>query len=269
MKVFHGSIPRSWHSTVKHVASVMFTYAHDDGGGIMASVRTISNQAGIDEQGVRRAIRFLREGGYLSETGIYRPRAGIEIPVRRIMLEAMKAARQEEDKAAGRSPDVDQGGADGADDWDADPLSPMNIPPITGDRGGVSPMNIPPITGDTQTESTNQDRGSTSFRTSDHTTESGNTSRKREATATGTRLPTDWTPGDEGRVFAQKLSLDPNRVLEEFRDYWCAQAGAKARKADWLATWRNWCRRDAAQRHRNVSRYPGADDYGGGVRTPL
>jgi len=33
-------------------------------------------------------------------------------------------------------------------------------------------------------------------------------------------------------------------VFLEFKDYWVAQPGAKGRKADWLATWRNWCRRE-------------------------
>ena len=29
---------------------------------------------------------------------------------------------------------------------------------------------------------------------------------------------------------------------EKFRDYWTSVAGAKGRKTDWHATWRNWCR---------------------------
>lgn len=66
-----------------------------------------------------------------------------------------------------------------------------------------------------------------------------------EKAAQGRRLPEDWTPGDEGAAFARELGLDPDRVFQAFRDYWLAQAGAKGRKADWPATWRNWCRKDA------------------------
>jgi hypothetical protein len=33
-------------------------------------------------------------------------------------------------------------------------------------------------------------------------------------------------------------------VFDTFRDYWRAQPGQKALKADWEATWRNWCRRE-------------------------
>lgn len=66
----------------------------------------------------------------------------------------------------------------------------------------------------------------------------------------GSRLPPDWEPGTTGWAFASDLGLDPGRVIPQFRDYWTAAAGAKARKADWPATWRSWCRREAEQRPR-------------------
>ena len=52
-------------------------------------------------------------------------------------------------------------------------------------------------------------------------------------------LPDDWRA--ECRRIQPKA--DPVKVFEEFRDHWIAQPGAKGRKSDWLATWRNWCRR--------------------------
>lgn len=64
----------------------------------------------------------------------------------------------------------------------------------------------------------------------------------------GTRLPEDWEPTDEMRSYALSLNLNPTDVGENFRDYWISAAGAKARKADWLATWRSWCRREAERR---------------------
>lgn len=33
-------------------------------------------------------------------------------------------------------------------------------------------------------------------------------------------------------------------TFQTFRDYWISQPGVKGRKTDWLATWRNWCRRE-------------------------
>jgi hypothetical protein len=63
--------------------------------------------------------------------------------------------------------------------------------------------------------------------------------------ARGARLPDDWQPDADLRRFAADLGLDAASVAASFRDYWRAQAGAKARKADWPATWRNWCRHEA------------------------
>lgn len=62
---------------------------------------------------------------------------------------------------------------------------------------------------------------------------------------TGMRLPDDWTPGHVGWDFAVSLNLNPKAVLNRFRDHWKSQPGKAGRKADWLATWRNWCRTDA------------------------
>lgn len=66
---------------------------------------------------------------------------------------------------------------------------------------------------------------------------------KREAN--GHRLPADWHPSVELEGFAVGLGLNADAVAAQFRDYWHAAPGAKGRKADWAATWRNWCRREA------------------------
>jgi uncharacterized protein YdaU (DUF1376 family) len=63
-----------------------------------------------------------------------------------------------------------------------------------------------------------------------------------------TRLPTSWDPGSTGLAFAESQGLTNGVVTAElgkFRDYWAAKAGRDAVKADWDATWRNWCRRVA------------------------
>jgi hypothetical protein len=41
---------------------------------------------------------------------------------------------------------------------------------------------------------------------------------------------------------------------DTFVDYWHATPGAKGRKADWQATWRNWMRRSHEDRHRQQPR---------------
>ncbi|HJS88690.1 MAG TPA: DUF1376 domain-containing protein [Steroidobacteraceae bacterium] len=63
--------------------------------------------------------------------------------------------------------------------------------------------------------------------------------------ATATRLPDGWELTEERRQIAMQERVDPERTFAKFCDYWRAASGAKARKLDWEATWRNWCRTEA------------------------
>lgn len=66
----------------------------------------------------------------------------------------------------------------------------------------------------------------------------------RDAADRGSRLPADWTLPDSWRSWCVQYrpDLSPDHVADAFADYWHGIAGAKGRKADWFATWRNWCR---------------------------
>ncbi len=77
-------------------------------------------------------------------------------------------------------------------------------------------------------------------------------------TSSGTRLPSDWKPPPEYLSFAVNELHDKSppeimRIADGFRDYWIAQPGTKGRKTDWLATWRNWIRREA-ERYENTGK---------------
>ena len=65
---------------------------------------------------------------------------------------------------------------------------------------------------------------------------------KRVISPRGSRLPLDWEPSIEEQDFARQLGIDPFFEAYRFRDYWIAQPGQKGTKANWTATWRNWCR---------------------------
>jgi len=63
------------------------------------------------------------------------------------------------------------------------------------------------------------------------------------------RLPEDWRPDREYLEAAKLIKPDLTQewfiqVAHKFKDYWIAKAGKDATKADWLATWRNWVRRE-------------------------
>lgn len=70
-------------------------------------------------------------------------------------------------------------------------------------------------------------------------------------TARATRLPPDWSAPSEYIDFAlnEGFSHDDitRRIEPTFRDHWLAASGPTSRKADWLATWRNWIRRDTVR----------------------
>jgi hypothetical protein len=62
----------------------------------------------------------------------------------------------------------------------------------------------------------------------------------------GSRLPADWSLSEDLAEWAMReVGMTAEAVRKEaakFRDYWVAKAGRDATKADWPATWRNWCR---------------------------
>lgn len=61
------------------------------------------------------------------------------------------------------------------------------------------------------------------------------------------RLPEGWLPPEGLTEFYLERGLtraDVKEIHASFCDYWHAIDGPKARKLDWVATWRNWIRRD-------------------------
>jgi hypothetical protein len=66
------------------------------------------------------------------------------------------------------------------------------------------------------------------------------------AQARSTRLPDQWAPDDALIAWHRSEGIPDDlarRELDRFRDYWRGVGGARGRKADWPATWRNWLRR--------------------------
>lgn len=79
-------------------------------------------------------------------------------------------------------------------------------------------------------------------------------STKKERAATrGTRIPEPFMLTPEMRDWAETEvpEVDADRSTRKFVDYWRAESGVKATKVDWVATWRNWLRRDAENKKPN------------------
>lgn len=81
-----------------------------------------------------------------------------------------------------------------------------------------------------------------------------------QGTSQATRLPPAMSMPDDWLTFAQTTrQWEPpvvEGVFQEFLDYWHGVPGQKGVKADWAATWRNWCRRSHTPQG---SWQPGAD----------
>lgn len=74
----------------------------------------------------------------------------------------------------------------------------------------------------------------------------------------GSRLPEDWVlPKTWGEWALGKQSTWTaayvREVAESFADYWHSKPGGGARKTDWLATWRNWVRKQPPPRNGHPS----------------
>ena len=70
--------------------------------------------------------------------------------------------------------------------------------------------------------------------------------QKSKPLASGTRMSDDWKLPSEWAAWAKEERPDLNikEVSEIFRDYWLGVSGKSGIKRDWLATWRNWVRRE-------------------------
>lgn len=69
--------------------------------------------------------------------------------------------------------------------------------------------------------------------------------RSKKTALRGTRLPESWRASFEDREYARTAGFGEehiDRLEEDFRDFWIAQAGSKGVKLDWAATWRRWVR---------------------------
>lgn len=74
---------------------------------------------------------------------------------------------------------------------------------------------------------------------------------KPKADPKGTRLPDEWELPRPWGVWSLEEGMTIPEVREQaarFKDYWHGVPGAKGRKADWQATWRNWIRRVIEER---------------------
>lgn len=71
--------------------------------------------------------------------------------------------------------------------------------------------------------------------------------RRKTSRPVATRIPDDFAITLDMRAWAKEKipHYDVDTETEEFIDYWRGRGDSKALKADWVATWRTWMRRNA------------------------
>ena len=88
----------------------------------------------------------------------------------------------------------------------------------------------------------------------EHSIDNTQSKKVRKNAIQGSRLDSTLELPEEWLRFATTEGILLPEVLEifkEFKDYWCSVPGARARKVDWFATWRNNIRRVLSNRKGN------------------
>jgi len=248
-------------TTPRFVLVAMADYA-DHEGVCWPAVATLEGKTGLRERAVRAALKELRELGVIVPltNGL-----GGKHTTTRYQLQLHKAAPPASSEPGKGAPDA---GNDGDRVQEAQASEPAKGAPdaCKGARGAGNPAS-------------GAGKGAPRAPEPSLTTiePSGNRhlvaaapQRVRETDPKGHRLPEDWAPSRADCAFAAELGLDADEVAAEFRDYWNGVPGARGRKLDWSATFRNSVRMQAKrrpQRRQPESKLawmmePGAFDFG-------
>lgn len=199
----------------------------------------IGRRAGGDARSVRRAIDVLIERGFISRTC----RIGIGTTYRVLV-------------PGDENGQLDIPGLNGGGTEDRGVLSRATKRPASEDRGVLSPTRAKPVKRGPESPGVRTGESAEPFLTKEEYSGDRGTSARSLRVVGGTdaadalahkpmRMPRDWQPTPEDATFARDLGLDPNDVLDEFRDYWLSITGHRGVKAGldgWSRTWRNRCR---------------------------
>jgi hypothetical protein len=185
--------------------------ASDDGNNAWPSISTLADKAKVSPRTVQRSIRALQLLGEITMS----PNAGRH----GTNVYQVHMVRHADTPSNSHPVNVTPAA-----------LTPVTPRGDTGVTGGVSLVSPEPSFNHPSTVQPDVPSGS-------------------RANVRGSRIG-DWKPGtaeaawSRANGYADQLAI---RETEKFRDYWTAESGARARKADWGAAWRNWIRRAAEQ----------------------
>lgn len=129
-------------------------------------------------------------------------------------------------------------------------LTPSVTPDVADpDPAGDSTPDTPPTPSPSPTPNSfsgTASRGTAADTPSGAPAAAGAGRKNSKTKSRGTRLPQPFVVTADMVEWARRETpgLDHRAVTARFEDYWRAVPGAKGVKLDWVATWRNWLRRE-------------------------
>jgi DNA-binding MarR family transcriptional regulator len=247
-------------STHKIVLLKMADCANDVGASIYPGRARIAEECGISEKTVTRALAALERDGFISVVKFESKKKG-ESREYRINMEKISAAMEKHEK---NSCDP----VENLGDTESRSLTKKsNLGDSVSESGGLCVQNwgtqSPPNHHRTiidPSEGSATDRAPDSIQEknslSGGLSESKKTAKKDKAIR-GERLPEEWQPSEESISFCKQKRLSLQEAMDEFekfRNYWLAETGARARKADWNAAFRVWILKSIEYRREKEAR---------------
>jgi hypothetical protein len=214
-------------------------HADHEGKGAWPSQETLARYCRKTSRGIRKDLAQLEEDG-LIRRGNQLLVAHIPADERPVVWD-LTIERTTKERNCGAAPNVQSDTGNGTPVPGGPTVPPGTTAQMdrncgTGGTGTPVPTNRP-STIHNQTSLSSPDGA-------DHETSS---KRSKQSSGQGTRLPDDFTVTSEMKAWAQTNvpQLAGAGETDKFVDYWRSIPGAKGRKTDWVATWRNWMRKAA------------------------
>ena len=214
-------------TSLKLTALALADWSNDEGGSLHPSMAAIAQKVSVSRSQAQRLVHQLMERGLLSVVANAKGGHHKATPRYQLHLAGFAALCPRD-----RLPETGRTDATGTGRMDATGTGRTDAAP------GVAPMHRTGSTHATQT-----------IREPSYSEKKDAHASRAPTAERGSRLPDGWQPSPEEEAFCRehRPDLKPADVAARFRDYWVAQPGAKGRKTDWPATWRNWVRNERAQ----------------------
>lgn len=246
--VFKAAIP----TTQKFVLIAIADHCNQDGKG-WPSIQRIASHTSLQTRTVYRAIHDLETWGFLSKSHNPHSKSTLYTINKAVLLKHLTNGQMTHDHLTDDHPDT---------------RSPS---PLTDDHPTPDTRSGVPLTDDHPNHNINhkeppKEPSLAKLPFDDPVVETP-VKKKPKKEINGTRLPDyfavgpdeneEWEMPDAYIDFCKSLGWSSSEIFNEalvFRDYWMATPGAKGRKTDWLATWRNWMRRADGQKKQVAAR---------------